>query len=333
MVKDNNNNKEMVKLTKRINQIVDKHTKNINISKSQKSSFFNFLLKNNLTPKNIQFYDTGKETIITYLKHYKLGDSSKKKILDTIKKIIKNKVRNKKKQEELFNFYQNEYKLYSKNINEKRGENLIPDRYKEAYEKGYEFYKSKIPGFKYVQDELLYMLLFGTRFTGRKGDYPHLYYKSNDENVNTYDGETFIWRKYKTKKIYGVITYKVEEELKKYLDDYIEKNNIQEGDLMLKSIKKGEVIIEFGDYIKRSVKTYSGISNMTMDTIRKIKIKQFFLDNKDIRSKSMNDQNEYTKQHFMNSVNTIMIDYRKIIQGDMTNKEEKLEEVVEVMDI
>jgi hypothetical protein len=297
-------------------ELLNRNLKDITINKSNISSFRQFMKHTGFRPRHFVFYKKNKKDILESIKNYNKSVGTKKKILDVIKKIINVKYTNEKDRTELYNYYHNYYQVISSEDFKRRTENIIKDSEKEQYDKGFDFYKEKIPTEnKYTQYELIYKIIFMTRFTPRTGDYPLLHYKSEDENHNSYDGEKFIWRHYKTHGKYGDNHFILEEELKNYLNDYIKHNDIKKGDLIFKSIRGKKQILDskFGEqYVKKSILLYSGVENMTFNIIRKIKIKKFFIENKDIQSKSYKEQSDYISNSFMNSLLTIMIDYKKV---------------------
>lgn len=259
-----------------------------NISKSSLELYKTKLtiLNDNKPVKNINFlYDIDK--INDKIKD--LRPNTRRSYIISVASVLNCLITENKAPKKLKTLYENYSKIlenYNSNLKDQTGDNtdvISIDKIKDIYDK---LLKNKDQSKQSLQDYLILSLYYLIP-ARRNRDYALMKYTNNyneelSKEYNYYDGDKFYFNNYKTKGTYNQQIIKVPPELITILDEYIDKNNINNNDFILINLRTGKplttnnamtIILNriFGDKIGSSALRRSYLTNKYSDIEKELK--------------------------------------------------------------
>lgn len=259
-----------------------------NISKSSLELYKTKLtiLNDNKPIKNLNFlYDIDK--ITNKIKDLKAN--TKRSYIISIASILNCVISEGKSPKKLKTLYENYSKIldnYNTDLKDQTGENtdvISVDKIKDIYDK---LSKNKDQSKQLFQDYLILSLYYLIP-ARRNRDYALMKYINNyneelSKEYNYYDGNKFYFNNYKTKGTYNQQIIEVPPELRTILNEYINKNNIDNNEFLLTNLKTGKPLTSnnamtiilnriFGEKIGSSALRRSYLTNKYSDIEKELK--------------------------------------------------------------
>jgi hypothetical protein len=295
------------------------------------STLNSFINKNKLKPRSLKYFITNVDTMLELVKKYNIGLSSKKRLLDIMKKISSNNKTVYIKYQTLYNeIYIQKDKQDGDNKPSRKEEERKTDEYNIQY------YRKNIPlGNKYKINDIIFNLYIHTDLVMRNEPRTFIVMDDsiNEDKSKNYIDITnglFILNDYKTAAIYGRNTYKIENDLLVYIKKYIKENKINIGERLISNRKGNEYPTnKWSEMVSRSFIKKSG-KQITTNDIRKLKKRYLIDDMKILNGKSYNDQQELLKKYFMHGREVNEKYYNRLSENKKEEPKEQEEEKEEV---